>query len=66
MLDFGCCRELEGEELDYYDEMCRASFGDEKTFRRAMLRAIDVDPDKPHDPDHLQLLKDLFGWYNEY
>lgn len=66
MLDFGCCRELAGEELDYYEEMCRASFRDEKAFRRAMLRAIDVDPDKPHDLDHLQLLKDLFSWYNQY
>ena len=66
LLDFGCCRELAGEELDYYKEICRATFGDEQTLRRALLRAIDVDPDKPHDPDHIQLLKDLFGWYNKY
>jgi len=66
LLDFGCCREFTDEEWDYYRDVALSHREGGEAYRRAMMRAADLDPNGPVDEAHVQFLEELCHWFSEY
>lgn len=66
LIDFGCCRDFSEAEWDYYKEVARSHRKGPAALRRAMCRAVDLDPDAPQDEDYMRFLGEFAEWYNEY
>ena len=66
ILDFGCCREFSDAEWDFYKQVGRASQEGGEAYRKAMIRAADLDPSVPQDKEHLDFLVELGHWYDAY
>lgn len=66
VIDFGCCREFSDEEWGFYKEVAEAIPEGGDVYRRAMIRAADLDPDGPVDEAHVEFLVQSGLWYHEY
>lgn len=66
VIDFGCCCEFTPIEWDYYMEIYRAQRIGGDVLRHALIRAAGLDPSKPQDPEHVDLLMKFSDWYSGY
>ncbi|MFQ5495291.1 MAG: ABC1 kinase family protein, partial [Phycisphaerae bacterium] len=66
LLDFGCCREFNDDEWDYYKAMGRGQLSGGEEHRRALARSADLDPDGDPDPAHMEFLERYSNWWSEY
>lgn len=66
ILDFGCCRPLEGEEWALYIEWFRAFREGGERWKKAMLSGAAFEPGEKVEEEHLRLIDAYGAWTMEY
>ena len=66
LIDFGCVREFNDDEWDFYKRMGRGQLSKGEDYTWALKRSAALDPDEEADPDHLRFLDEFADWWGAY